>query len=138
MVNIDREGAKPRKDIAKWEEVKEYFSYMFNEYYTPSFDLPENIAMEDAKAILAEYVKVYDPEDDKDEWFNKIKALCEPLGFTPNVKEYKQNPESFKGHVGDVSTVIRLAVTGRKNTPDLCSIMKLLGKAEVIKRLSQI
>jgi glutamyl-tRNA synthetase len=111
---------------------------MFNEYYTPSFDLPENIAMEDAKAILAEYVKVYDPEDDKDEWFNKIKALCEPLGFTPNVKEYKQNPESFKGHVGDVSTVIRLAVTGRKNTPDLCSIMKLLGKDEVIKRFKEI
>ncbi len=138
MVNIDREGAKPRKDIAKWEEVKEYFSYMFNEYYTPSFDLPENIAMEDAKAILSEYAKVYSPEDDKDVWFNKIKGLCEPLGFTPNVKEYKQNPESFKGHVGDVSTVIRLAVTGRKNTPDLCSIMKLLGKEEVIKRLSQI
>lgn len=138
MVNIDREGAKPRKDIAKWEEVKEYFSYMFNEYYTPSFDLPENIAMEDAKAILAEYVKVYDPEDDKDEWFNKIKALCEPLGFTPNVKEYKQNPESFKGHVGDVSTVIRLALTGRKNTPDLHAIMKLLGKDEVIKRFKEI
>ncbi len=138
MVNIDREGAKPRKDIAKWEEVKEYFSYMFNEYYTPSFDLPENIAMEDAKAILSEYAKVYSPEDDKDVWFNKIKELCEPLGFTPNVKEYKQNPESFKGHVGDVSTVIRLALTGRKNTPDLHAIMKLLGKDEVIKRFKEI
>ncbi|MBO5857505.1 MAG: glutamate--tRNA ligase [Clostridia bacterium] len=138
MVNIDRESAKPRKDIAKWEEVKEYFSYMFNEYYSPDFQLPENIKMEDAKAILTEYIKVYDTEDDKDTWFNKIKDLCEPLGFTPNVKEYKQNPETFKGHVGDVSTVIRLAVTGRKNTPDLYSIMKLLGKDEVIKRLSSI
>lgn len=138
MVNIDRETPKPRKDIAKWEEVKEYFSYMFNEYYVPNFELPENIKMEDAKAILAEYIKVYDTNDDKDTWFNKIKDICEPLGFTPNVKEYKQNPESFKGHVGDVSTVIRLAVTGRKNTPDLYSIMKLLGKDEVIKRLSSI
>ena len=138
MVNIDRESAKPRKDIAKWEEVKEYFSYMFNEYYSPNFQLPENIKMEDAKAILNEYIKVYDTKDDKDTWFNKIKDLCEPLGFTPNVKEYKQNPESFKGHVGDVSTVIRLAVTGRKNTPDLYSIMKLLGNDEVIKRLSNI
>ncbi len=138
MVNIDRESAKPRKDIAKWEEVKEYFSYMFNEYYSPDFQLPENIKMEDAKAILTEYIKVYDTEDDKDTWFAKIKDLCKPLGFTPNVKEYKQNPESFKGHVGDVSTVIRLAVTGRKNTPDLYSIMKLLGKDEVIKRLSSI
>ena len=138
MVNIDRESAKPRKDIAKWEEVKEYYSYMFNEYYVPNFELPENIKMEDAKAILTEYIKVYDTNDDKDTWFNKIKGLCEPLGFTPNVKEYKQNPESFKGHVGDVSTVIRLAVTGRKNTPDLYSIMKLLGKDEVVKRLSSI
>lgn len=138
MVNIDRESAKPRKDIAKWCEVKEYYSYMFNEYYVPNFELPENIKMEDAKAILAEYIKVYDDNDDKDTWFNKIKGLCEPLGFTPNVKEYKQNPESFKGHVGDVSTVIRLAVTGRRNTPDLCSIMRLLGKDEVIKRLSSI
>ncbi len=138
MVNIDRESNKPRKDIAKWCEVKEYYSYMFNEYYVPKFDLPENINAEDAKAILNEYIKVYDTNDDKDTWFNKIKELCEPLGFTPNVKEYKQNPESFKGHVGDVSTVIRLAVTGRKNTPDLYSIMKLLGKDEVIKRLSSI
>ena len=138
MVNIDRESNKPRKDIAKWCEVKEYYSYMFNEYYVKNFELPENIKMEDAKAILAEYIKVYDTNDDKDTWFNKIKELCEPLGFTPNVKEYKQNPENFKGHVGDVSTVIRLAVTGRKNTPDLYSIMKLLGKDEVIKRLSNI
>ncbi len=138
MVNIDRESAKPRKDIAKWCEVEEYYSYMFNEYYVPNFELPENIKMEDAKAILTEYIKVYDINDDKDAWFNKIKGLCEPLGFTPNVKEYKQNPESFKGHVGDVSTVIRLAVTGRKNTPDLYSIMKLLGKDEVVKRLSSI
>ena len=138
MVNIDRESNKPRKDIAKWCEVKEYFSYMFNEYYVPDFDLPENIKQEDAKAILKEYIKVYDINDDKDTWFNKIKELCEPLGFTPNVKEYKQNPENFKGHVGDVSTVIRLAVTGRKNTPDLYSIMKLLGEDEVVKRLSSI
>ena len=138
MVNIDRESNKPRKDIAKWCEVKDYYSYMFNEYYVPAFELPENIKMEDAKAILAEYIKVYDTNDDKDTWFNKIKDICEPLGFTPNVKEYKQSPESFKGHVGDVSTVIRLAVTGRKNTPDLYSIMKLLGKDEVIKRLSNI
>ena len=92
--------------------------------------------------FLTEYDKVAENFDNymnsKDTWFNKIKELCEPLGFTPNVKVYKQNPENFKGHVGDVSTVIRLAVTGRKNTPDLYSIMKLLGKEEVVKRLSSI
>ena len=138
MVNIDRESPKPRKDLAKWSEVKEYFAYMFEEYHTPAFDLPENIQKEDAKAILESYLEVYSDSDDKDIWFSKIKDLCEPLGFTPNVKEYKKNPELFKGHVGDVSTVIRLAVTGRKNTPDLCSIMKLLGKDTVKTRINAI
>lgn len=138
MVNIDRESNKPRKDIAKWEEVKEYFSYMFDEYYTPDFQLPENIQKEDAKAILENYLKVYSDKDDKDAWFSKIKDLCEPLGFTPNVKEYKKAPELFKGHVGDVSTVIRLAVTSRKNTPDLCSIMSLLGQDKVNERINKV
>ena len=138
MVNIDRESPKPRKDIAKWSEVKEYFAYMFDAYFTPDFDLPENIAKEDAKAILEKYLEVYDEADDKDVWFSKIKDMCEPLGFTPNVKEFKKNPDAFKGHVGDVSTVIRLAVTGRKNTPDLCSIMKLLGKDKVTSRINEI
>ena len=138
MVNIDRESPKPRKDIAKWSEVKEYFSYMFDEYYEASFELPENIQKEDAKAILEKYLKVYSADDDKDIWFSKIKDLCEPLGFTPNVKEFKKNPELFKGHVGDVSTVIRLAVTSRKNTPDLCSIMSLLGQDKVNERINGV
>ena len=138
IVNIDRESPKPRKDIAKWSEVKEYFSYMFDEYYVASFELPENIEKEDAKAILENYLKVYSSEDDKDIWFFKIKDLCEPLGFTPNVKEFKKNPELFKGHVGDVSTVIRLAVTSRKNTPDLCSIMSLLGQDKVNERINSV
>ncbi|MBE6800631.1 MAG: glutamate--tRNA ligase [Ruminococcaceae bacterium] len=138
MVNIDRESNKPRKDIAKWSEVKEYFSYMFDEYYEASFELPENIKKEDAKSILENYLKVYSADDDKDIWFSKIKDLCEPLGFTPNVKEFKKNPELFKGHVGDVSTVIRLAVTSRKNTPDLCSIMQLLGENKVNERINKV
>ena len=135
IVNIDRENPKPRKDVAKWDEVKEYFSYLYNEYYEPQFDLPENVAPADAKAILNAWLAVYDPADDKDTWFQKIKDLCEPLGYTPNVKEYKQNPDAFKGHVGDVSTVIRLAVTARRNTPDLWSVMDLLGESEVRTRV---
>ncbi len=138
MVNIDREGNKPRKDIGKWSEVKDYFSYMFDEYYTPGFELPENISKEDAKEILYKYTGLYDEADDKDMWFGKIKGMCEELGFTPNVKEYKKNPDLYKGHVGDISTVIRLAVTSRRNTPDLCSIMKLLGKETVIARITDV
>ena len=74
---------------------------------------------------------------DKQVWFDKIKAMCEPLGFTPNLKEYKQNPDIYKGHVGDVSTVIRIALTGRTNTPDLHSIIAVLGTDEVKARLEK-
>lgn len=137
IFSIDRGTKKPRKDIAKWSEVKDYVSYFYDEIYTPNYDLPENINKEDAISVLDEYIKVYSDKDEKDEWFGKIKALCEPLGFTPNVKEYKKNPDEFKGHVGDVSTVIRIAVTSRKNTPDLCAIMKLLGDKKVIDRLNK-
>ena len=137
IFSIDRGAAKPRKDIAKWDEIKDYISYFYNELYTPDYTLPENISKEDAAAVLEAYLKVFDANDDKDTWFNKIKELCEPLGFTPNVKEYKQNPDAFKGHVGDVSTVIRIAVTSRRNTPDLCSIMALLGNDEVKARIEK-
>lgn len=136
VLNIDREGPKPRKDIAKWSEVKAFVSYFYNELYTADVKFDEKLSSDDIKAILTTYLTVYDPADDKDAWFAKIKEMCEPLGFTPNVKEYKKNPEAFKGHVGDVSGVIRMAVTSRSNTPDLCAIMQLLGKDEVTARIN--
>ncbi|HPU58344.1 MAG TPA: glutamate--tRNA ligase, partial [Candidatus Avimonas sp.] len=98
-------------------------------------DLPDNINPGDAVQIIDEYSKVYNPDEDKQQWFNTMKSVCPKLGFCPEVKEYKKNPQGYKGHVGDVSTVIRLAVTGRRNSPDLCSIMKLLGKERVLERL---
>ena len=137
ILNIDRENTKPRKDIAKWSEVLDYVSYFYNETYKENYTLPENIDPEDAAAIASEYKKIFDVTDDKQVWFDKIKAMCEPLGFTPNVKEYKQNPDSYKGHVGDVSTVIRIALTGRTNTPDLHSIIAVLGADEVAARLEK-
>lgn len=134
ILNIDRENKKPRKDIAKWSEVRDYISYFYDELYTPCYALPENINPDDAKLIIEKYKETYDENDDKDTWFNKIKEICEPLGFTPNVKEYKANPDAFKGHVGDVSTVLRVASTSRTNTPDLYMIMKLLGKEKLFAR----
>ncbi len=136
VLNIDREGSKPRKDIAKWSEVKAFVSYFYNELYTADVKFDEKLSAEDIKAILNKYLEIYDPADDKDVWFAKIKDMCEPLGFTPNVKEYKKNPDAYKGHVGDVSGVIRMAVTSRSNTPDLCAIMQLLGKDEVTARIN--
>ena len=137
MLNIDREGPKPRKDIACFSEVKDYVSYFFNEIADLSIELPENITSDMAKEILELYVEEYDASRDKDSWFTHIKEMCEKLGYTPNVKEYKKNPDAYKGHVGDVSTVIRLAVTGRKNTPDLYAIMQILGEEEVKSRLKK-
>lgn len=136
-VNIDRENPKPRKDIAKWSEVKDYFSYLYKELYTADYTLPENISKADAAAIAEKYIGEFSLADDKDQWFARIKDMCEPLGFTPNVKEYKKNPDAFKGHVSDVSTVIRIALTSRRNTPDLYSIMNLLGEDEIKARLSE-
>ncbi len=135
ILSIDRDTPKPRKDIACFSEVKDYISYFFDELFENSFELPENITADMAKEILEAYINVYNENDTKDEWFGRMKDLCEPLGYTPNVKEFKKNPEAFKGHVGDVSTVIRVAVTGRRNTPDLYSIMSLLGKDKTTERL---
>ena len=136
ILSIDRGTPKPRKDIAKWNEVKDYVAYFYDDLYENDYsELPENITPAMAADILSAYKNAYSPDDSKDEWFARIKALCEPLGYTPNVKEYKKNPDAYKGHVGDVSTVIRVAVTGRRNTPDLYSILQILGEAAVQTRL---
>ena len=135
ILSIDRGGNKPRKDISKWSDIKPYVEYFYDEIYTPDYTMPENISHEDAKAILETYKNTYNASDDKDTWFSRIKDMCEGLGFTPNVKEYKKNPDAFKGHVGDVSTVIRIAMTSRRNTPDLYSIMQLLGEEKVMSRI---
>ena len=115
--------------------MPEYVSYFFEETYENALELPENIVPADAAAILRSYITVYDAVQDKQEWFDTIKSICADLAFSPDVKAYKSDPTAFKGHVGDVSTVIRIAITGRRNTPDLCSIMQLLGTSTVKARL---
>ena len=133
---IDRGNAKPRKDIAKWSDVPEYVSFFFPETYQNELEIPETISPADAAAILTAYQGVYDPAQDKDAWFATVKSICEDLGFCPDVKQYKADPTAWKGHVGDVSTIIRVAMTGRRNTPDLCSIMQRLGVNVVKNRLN--
>ena len=136
ILNIDRENKKPRKDIAKWSDIPDYISYMYDETFTPCYDLNGNATPQLAADVLEKYIDSVNLDDDKDTWFARIKELCEPLGCTANVKEYKQNPEAFRGHVGDVSTIIRVALTGRTNTPDLYSITALLGEETVKSRLN--
>ena len=132
VFGIERGNAKPRKDIAKWSDVKENISYMYEDPTEYDFD---SIAGEDAKKIAEEYIKIYDENDDNEAWFNKVKDLAGNCGYAREVKEYKENPDNWPGHVGDVSTAIRVIVTGRRNTPNLCEIMKVLGKDTVIRRL---
>lgn len=139
MLAIDRDDAKkPRKDIAKWSEAKEYFAYFFENTYVPCFDLPENIDKNDAKAFLKAYKSVYDAADDRQGWFDRIKELCPQLNFAADTKEYKANPDAFKGSAGDLSTVLRIAITGRRNTPDLCSIMQVLGTDRIMARIDNM
>ncbi|MCH5320686.1 MAG: glutamate--tRNA ligase [Eubacterium sp.] len=135
VLNIDRGNKKPRKDIAKWSDIPDYVSYMYDETFKENYELTGNATPELAVKVLTLYKDIVDINDDKDTWFNKIKEICEPVGCTPNVKEFKQNPDAFAGHVGDVSTIIRVALTGRTNTPDLYAITSLLGAERVQKRI---
>ncbi len=135
MISIDRDVAKPRKDIAKWSDAESYFSYFFDELYTNDLEMPENIAPADAKAFLEKYKTVYNASDDRQQWFERIKAIAPEIGFAAETKLYKAEPEKYKGHAGDLSTVLRIAITGRRNTPDLCSIMRVLGYDTCIKRI---
>ncbi|MBE6807917.1 MAG: glutamate--tRNA ligase [Ruminococcaceae bacterium] len=136
VLAIDRDVAKPRKDIARWSEAKDYFAYMFEELFTPCFELPENIEKADALAFLEAYKNVYTPADDRQAWFDRIKEIAPTIGFAAETKQYKAEPEAYKGHAGDLSTVLRIAITGRRNTPDLCSIMQVLGKEECTRRIN--
>ena len=137
IFGIERGNKKPRKDIAKWSDVKENIEYMYDDkFYGKDREYPYQVIneKEDIAKILEEYIKVYDENDDKQQWFDKIKELTEEMGYCKDVKEFKANPGKYKAHVGDVSTVLRVALTGRTNTPDMYEIMKILGKDRIAAR----
>ncbi len=140
VLGMERGNAKPRKDIAKWSDIRYQTEYMFEDLYKNSneeYEYQKITDRNEINSILKEYLNIYDENDDKQTWFDKIKDLSEKLGYAKEVKEYKKNPEQYpKGHVGDVSTVLRVSLTKRANTPDLYEIMKVLGK-EVIKNRYQ-
>ena len=142
IFGIERGSTKPRKDIAKWSEVKDAISYMYDDKFlndTSEFEYGKISDKEEIKKILATYLeKYFDINDDKQTWFDKMKDLSEELGYAREVKEFKQNPEKWPGHVGDISTVLRVSLTGRMQTPDLYEIMQVLGKESVEKRITKI
>ena len=138
VLGIERGNAKPRKDIAKWSDLKYNISYMFNDKFDKAaeFEYAKISDKAEIDKITKLYVeKYFDINDDKQMWFDKMKDLAEEVGYAREVKEFKAEPEKWPGHVGDISTVIRVKLTGRQNTPDLYEIMKVLGKEKVIERL---
>jgi len=138
VLNIERGNVKPRKDISKWSDVKNNIIYMYDDEFTKNtdYEFQKITDKKEIETILNKYMKNYfDISDDKETWFNKIKGLSEELGYAREVKDYKLEPEKYKGHVGDISTVIRVAVTGRCNTPDLYEIMQVLGNDRVRGRI---
>lgn len=137
ILSIGRGGKKPRKDIAVWSGAKEYLSFFFDELFCPDYAWPENVPAGDVKEILTRYKALYDPADDAGQWFARVKELSEALGYTSDMKAYKKDPAAFKGNVSDVSTVLRVAVTGRRNSPDLREIMELLGEERSFARLDR-
>lgn len=129
---IERGGEKPRKDIAKWEDTPQYTKYFFER--PTEYEYPESLSASDMIEILEEYKKIYSHSDASEDWFPKVRDMSERLGYAKAPKLYKKDPDSYRGHVGDVSTVIRAAATGRKNTPDLYQILQVLGNDEVMER----
>ena len=140
IFSIERYQKKPRKDYESWSSIKKHIWYMYDELFTNlEYDWQSITDKDEIKKILELYLnKYYNEEDDKDTWFNKIKELCDELGYASNMKDYKENPDNYKGSVADVSTVIRVALTTSSMTPDLYEIMCLLGKNRINERINKI
>jgi glutamyl-tRNA synthetase len=134
-LDVGRSGEKPRKDLEYASQILAFISYFFDELFRMEDPLPDNISEEEAGALLEGYLAVYDHTDDRVRWFEKIRELSEQNGYAAKPKDYKNNPDIYKGHVGDVSMVIRRSLTGRRNAPDIYEIQQILGEERTISRL---
>lgn len=134
ILAIGRGGKKPRKDLATWKEAKPYMGFFYDPYLqAPVFD--EKFESSLVKTVLEKYLATYDFADDSNTWFDKVKAITEEIGFTTNMKAYKADPTVFPGTVADVSTMIRLAITGKTNSPDLYTVTRILGYDRTVDRV---
>ena len=137
ILAIGRGGKKPRKDLATWKEAKPYMGFFYDQYLqVPVFDEKFSPAL--VKTVLEKYLAAYDFADDSNTWFNKVKSITEEIGFTTDMKAYKADPSAFPGTVADVSTMIRLAITGKTNSPDLYTVTQILGHDRTVSRVQQV
>lgn len=137
VFGMDKNEKRPRKDITTFSEVLEFYSYMFDEAFNNqvNFDV-EKLKKSDIKLALEHYLDNFNIADNKDEWFARMKSVAGEIGFATDMKAYKANPENYKGSIADFSGIIRVALTGRTQTPDLFAIINLLGDARVKQRLA--
>lgn len=135
ILDLDRTGNKPRKDFVSASQIFDFISYFFDEYFSAEDKMPQE-TQDDVKTILSEYLKTYNQSDDQETWFGKIREISVALGYAAKPKDFKKNPDIYKGHVGHVSTVIRIALTGRKQSPDIWQIQQILGEEKTKSRIS--
>lgn len=137
LLNVGKNGDKPRKDLMYCQQIFEFISYFFDEYFDVVDNYPENINDEEAKKLLKAYLETYDHSDDQSQWFDKIRIIAQDNGYAAKPKDYKKNPEMYKGHVGDVSSVIRIAVIGRATSPDVWELQQIMGEEKVRNRIEK-
>jgi len=138
VFNIERDGIKPRKDYISYSSIKNFVFYMFDSLFkTPTYEFNKISMKSEIELILNTYYNEYMCLDDKDEWFLKVKEMCDKLGYASNMKDYKKNPELYKGSVADITGVLRVALTSKQNTPDLYIIMTLLGRDKIKDRFAK-
>lgn len=135
IIGIGRSDKKPRKDLISCSQIFEFIDYCFDKTYTIKDSLPDEIEPDDAKIILLKYMETLDFNDDKEQWFDKVKAICEKNNYAVKMKDYKKNPENYKGSIVHLTTVIRLSYTGRANSPDIWEIANALGETKVRNRI---
>ena len=128
ILDLGRSGNKPRKDLVYGKQIFDFISYFYDDYFRIEDEMPENVSDEDRSLILKKYLETYDHSDDQSQWFDKIREIGTELGYAAKPKDFKKHPEDYKGHVGHVSTVIRIALTGRQQSPDIWEIQQILGE----------
>ena len=135
ILDIGRHDKKPRKDLIYARQIVDFIGYFFDESFTIQDQYPEE-AEDDIAVILSDYLSTYDHNDDQSQWFEKIREIASSNGYAAKPKDYKKNPDDYKGHVGHVSTVIRIALMGRAQSPDVWTIQQIMGEDKVRERIN--
>lgn len=140
LFSIERTGDKKRKDLSSWSQVPDLFGYFYDENYDSLSITPISEHVTDlnaSKDIIIAFLTTYHPDNDKEVWLEKMREICTKLGYAANMKDYKTTPEKFKGHLGDVAMIIRMALSGRTQTPDLYEMLQVMGEQRVRSRLQK-